>query len=97
MFYCVGKGKNGPRLRLGKTDIYRQHLKTLSETTRETFLKNIRTPLMALAGTTEHVMQGGVDYRLPQGQVKLRFLEDAYEVVEGHEYLSTSRIDILRN
>jgi putative MATE family efflux protein len=86
------QGNVWPQVALSKTDIYRQHLKALSETTRAHFLNTIRAPLMALPGTTEHILQNGVQYRLQNGDVQIHFSEDAYEITEGLEHLSLSNI-----
>ena len=73
---------------LRKTDLYRRHLVNLPEETRERYLREIRTSLMARPGATEHIEEANVRYQLGQsGSVRIHFTAQDYQVAqdEGSE------------
>jgi putative MATE family efflux protein len=89
--YWRWQGTGWPSVALYKSAVYRQHLKDLSKESREDFLQTIRTPLMALPETTEHVSQESVRYRLPDGDVVINFSPDGYVIAEGKIYFEQTR------
>ena len=65
---------------LRKTNLYRQHLKHLPEPEQQRYLKEVRTPLMKQAGTTEQVDEGEVIYDGSGGRVEVQFGEGSYQL-----------------
>lgn len=65
---------------LRKTNLYRQHLKHLPEPEQQRYLKEVRTPLMKQAGTTEQVDEREVVYNGSSGRVEVRFREGGYSL-----------------
>jgi len=76
---------------LRKTRLYREHLHALPEGVQRRYLDEVRTPLMAVSGTTEHVSAEGVRYSLPQGDVTLHFRAGHFEVIVGKDLLERAR------
>jgi putative MATE family efflux protein len=70
-----------PSVALGRTALYRTHLARLDPATREAYLREVRAPLLARHGCTEHVDPGGVRYRYPGGELRVRFDVSGFEAV----------------
>jgi putative MATE family efflux protein len=66
---------------LKKTDLYRQHLHRLAPQVQAQYLREVRTPLMALPATREQVNGDSVVYFLPDREVNVRFDNGGYELV----------------
>ncbi|MCB9157852.1 MAG: MATE family efflux transporter [Caldilineaceae bacterium] len=67
---------------LHKTTLYRTHLRHLSTQLQQQYLREVRTPLMAVPSTREVVDAAGVVYTLPEHQVAVRFDDQSYHLVE---------------
>ncbi len=65
---------------LHKTDLYRKHLVSLPVRVRERYLSEVRTPMMAVPGTTEHVEEAEVFYKLDDSTVRIHFTLEDYEL-----------------
>lgn len=76
-------GKAWLRVALHKSEVYRQHLKHLSNALQEQYLRDIRTPLMAQPTALEQVDAQGVVYHLPERDVKIRFDRKGYQLCEN--------------
>ena len=72
---------------LKKTSIYRRHLHRLPAELRDRYLREVRAPLMAHEGSTEHVEGGSVTYRLARDRVVVTFTSEGYLVREGDHLL----------
>ena len=83
--YVLWRWRSGRWLQvaLTKTELYRTLLRHQPQAVRDAFLDEVRTPLMGRDATTEHVDEAGVTYRLIAGEVRLRFVDGGYEVVQG--------------
>jgi hypothetical protein len=75
---------------LHKSKLYRFHLKTLPQERQQYYLQDVRSPLMALDGVTEHVDEEGVRYRLEHGEVAVRFERGSYYLASGQQWLDAS-------
>jgi len=75
-----------PRVGLRKTRLYRLHLRHLPEHVQESFLNDVKAPLMAAGDAQERVTDERVSYQLPEGKVVVEF-GDGFTVVEGEELL----------
>lgn len=71
------------KVALKQTEVYRNHLKYLPAGAQNTFLKEVRSPLMALKNTTENVDESGVSYTTPNGRVQIAFNQQHYQITEG--------------
>ena len=58
---------------LHRTELYRQHLHKLPAAVQQRYLEEVRTPLMAQPKAREQVLDDGVAYLLPDGEVRIRF------------------------
>ena len=63
---------------LQKTDVYRQHLHSLSDTVQQQYLSEVRAPLMGEPKTQEKVSAEGVVYQLVDREVNIVFKQDSY-------------------
>lgn len=70
-----------PSVALSRTALYRTHLARLDVATREAYLREVRAPLLARDGCTEHVDLDGVRYRYPGGELRVRFDGSGFETV----------------
>lgn len=71
--WVVWRARKWQKVALRKTDLYRQHLRHLAEPVREEYLREVRTPLMAIAGAVEQVYEHEVIYIHPNGERRVRF------------------------
>lgn len=71
--WVVWRARKWQKVALRKTDLYRQHLRHLAEPVREEYLREVRTPLMAIAGTVEQIYEHEVVYIHPNGERRVRF------------------------
>lgn len=78
--WIVWRTKRWLRVALKKTEVYRRHLRHLSERKREEYLRDVRTPLMAVAGTVERVCEKSVVYVHPDGEQRVCFEEDDFRL-----------------
>ena len=69
------------RVALHKTVLYRQHLQYLSLAGQQSYLAEVRAPVMAQPEAFEMVDEEGVVYRLVEGEVRVRFEGDRYFAV----------------
>jgi putative MATE family efflux protein len=60
---------------LHQSEIYRRHLRHLSVEVQQEYLRDVRTPLMAVPSTLEVVQEAGVTYRQPDREVRFRFAD----------------------
>ncbi|MCB0109162.1 MAG: MATE family efflux transporter [Caldilineaceae bacterium] len=67
---------------LHKSEIYRRHLRNLAHEIQQNYLREIRTPLMAVPSTLEQIHDEGVTYRLPDREVKIEFANGYYRALE---------------
>jgi len=67
---------------LHKSEIYRRHLRNLAHEIQQNYLREIRTPLMAVPSTLEQIHDEGVTYRLPDREVKIEFADGYYRALE---------------
>lgn len=67
---------------LGKTDLYRTHLRHLDKAVQANFLQQVRTPLMARPGAREVVNGQGVVYHLAEETVSFVFGKGGYRQLE---------------
>ncbi len=63
---------------LHKSEVYRRHLRHLSNAEQQQYLREVRTPLMAVPSTLEQVDDEGVTYRLPDRSVQFQFAGGHY-------------------
>ena len=63
------------------TEIFRIHLVDLSEKNLKSFLKQVRAPMMAVAGTKEIIDEKGVTYTNKLGSTRFVFEGKGYELV----------------
>ncbi len=75
---------------LHKTKLYRDVLQPLPEKVQWRYLNEVRTPFMATPNATEHVGVGEVRYDLGHKTVRVRFLEDDFEVLDEEESVEAS-------
>jgi len=66
---------------LHKSDLYRQHLCHLADDVQQRYLREIRTPYMALPTAREHVEAKQVVYILPDEEVRVQFDRMSYQIV----------------
>lgn len=64
---------------LRRSRIYRLHLSRLDETERARFLREVRTPRMAVEETTERVSDDAIEYRWPGGSERWRVRDGRLE------------------
>jgi hypothetical protein len=83
-FYVLVRWLNGRwvGVALRKTDLYRRHLVGLPEEVRGRYLREVRTPTMARPGTTEHVEETEVFYKLDSSVVRIHFTQGDYELTK---------------
>ncbi|MEZ4679395.1 MAG: hypothetical protein R2932_34760 [Caldilineaceae bacterium] len=74
---------------LHKSEIYRRHLRHLSTDVQQVYLREIRTPLMAVPSTLEIVNEAGVTYRLPEREVNITFADGHYQSSEARTVLDS--------
>lgn len=77
------RGKAWLSVALHKSALYRQHLRQLSDTLQQQYLRDVRQPIMATPSAREEVNQDDVVYTLPEKQVKVTFDADGYYVAAG--------------
>lgn len=77
------RGDTWIQVALRKTDLYRQHLHQLAPEVQAQYLREVRTPLMALPAAREQVNGQGVTYILPDREVAIRFENGHYEMVKA--------------
>lgn len=77
---------------LHKTPLYRQHLQHLPVGVQQAYLAQVRTPLMAQPGVTEHIHEDEVVYQHEDQvlEVHIAFTDEDYFVTEGREQIPTS-------
>lgn len=73
--------KRWVNIALHKTELYRQHLGKLPSAVQSRFLKEVRTPQMAIPGTQEKVGQGQVRYENKAGTLEANFSPNFYELI----------------
>ena len=61
------------RVALRKSPLYREQLAGLPEAAQKRFVDEVRTPLLTVAGSSEHLKGDTARYTLPQGEVVVRF------------------------
>lgn len=73
--YMMWRWQSGTWLKvaLDKTEIYRAHLRHLPNAVQQDYLREVRAPLMALAGTRELVDAGGVVYAGTDAETRVTF------------------------
>lgn len=76
------RGDTWLKVALSKTELYRTHLRHLSEEIQQRFLAEIRGPLMAEAGTREVVDAQGVIYAGADRKVRVSFVGGKWQVAE---------------
>ncbi|MEZ4861938.1 MAG: MATE family efflux transporter [Caldilineaceae bacterium] len=74
------RGSAWLQVALHKTALYRQHLRNLPAAIQQQYLREIRTPLMALPTAREQVDDAGVRYLVPEHEVQIRFEAAGYQV-----------------
>ncbi|MEX1018650.1 MAG: MATE family efflux transporter [Litorilinea sp.] len=72
------RGRAWEVVALRKTDVYRQHLHRLPDAVQAQYLREVRTPFMALPAAREKVSDEGVVYLLSDRQVVVRFENGGY-------------------
>ena len=77
------RGKIWLNVALHKSEIYRQHLRHLSETMQQKYLREVRTPFMAGAHVQEQVFTNKVVYTLAEGNVTVCFRNGSYQFNES--------------
>jgi putative MATE family efflux protein len=80
--YLRWRGAAWQQVALHKSKVYRQFLHALPEALQERYLREVRAPLLARDGSTEHVKEEDVEYRSDEGAVLVHFEGGAYEVYE---------------
>ena len=79
--WFVWRAQNWKLVALKKTDIYRTHLKSLSREVIIKFLKQFRTPQMAVAKTLEVMTPEGVRYIRPDAEIEIEFKNGSFSEV----------------
>ncbi|MEZ4636108.1 MAG: MATE family efflux transporter [Caldilineaceae bacterium] len=75
------RGNRWLKVALHKSEIYRRHLRDLPEAMQQTYLREVRGPLMAYPQARELVDNEGVVYSIPSREdVRVRFAQDGYRV-----------------
>lgn len=72
------RGDNWLTVGLHKSELYRRHLHQLPEDVQQQYLREVRTPLMAVPSTLELVNDESVTYRLPDREVQIHFVDGRY-------------------
>ena len=72
------RGRAWPAVALHKSEIYRRHLRHLSDAECENYLNQVRAPLMAQSGVREQVGPDRVIYNLPDRSVAVHFAAGSY-------------------
>lgn len=72
---------------LHKTEAYRQHLKKLPQDIASNYLDTIRTPIMALSDSTEHVEENSIHYHLPKGEISIDFSDESFNISQGKDLI----------
>jgi hypothetical protein len=67
------------RVALHRTALYREYLHNLSPGAQQRYLREVRTPLMAVGDTHEAVGADGVIYSQPDKLVIVHFNGDGYQ------------------
>lgn len=78
--WIVWLGRKWMRVALEKTEIFRVHLENLKEEKIQSFLREIRTPLMALPKTVELVTPNSVIYRQMHRKTVVNFKGGNYQI-----------------
>lgn len=76
------RGDSWVQVALRKTDLYRRHLRELPAAVQAQYLREVRTPLMALPSTREQINDDDVVYLLPDREVRIRFENGGYQRVK---------------
>lgn len=66
------------RVALKKTDLYRVHLRHLPAGEQEKYLREVRTPMMSVAGTMEQVNDYDVVYVHAEGEQRIEFTKGSF-------------------
>jgi Na+-driven multidrug efflux pump len=77
------RGSAWEQVALRTTDLYRKHLHALPQTVQSQYLREVRTPLMALPAAREQINGDGVVYVLAHEEVRIHFERNAYRVMAG--------------
>lgn len=77
------RGDTWLRVALGKTDLYRTHLRHLPAEVCDEYLAQVRTPLMAQPGTREIVHRDGVVYEQGERNVQVSFSGAAWSLSQS--------------
>ncbi|MCL4834534.1 MAG: MATE family efflux transporter [Caldilineaceae bacterium] len=75
------RGNAWLRVALGKTELYRTHLRHLPDSAQQRYLAEVRGPLMAQAGTREVVSESAVVYLQPEQEVRVSFGDGRWQLV----------------
>ena len=75
---------------LRKSPLYRLHLRELPEAVQRRFVDEVRTPLLNVESSSEHLEGDTARYTLPQGEVVVRFGPEPV-VVAGESVLKRAR------
>lgn len=67
---------------LQKSEIYRRHLRHLAQAVQQRYLREVRSPLMAVPATIELVHDQGVIYRQSDRELNFHFADGNYRPVE---------------
>jgi len=81
--WLVWRAKDWRLVALKKSEIYRTHLKDLSRENIIAFLRQFRTPQMALSKTLEVVTPSGVKYVRPESSVEVEFNNGSFAKVNS--------------
>mgnify|MGYP001241161433 CR=1 FL=1 len=73
--------KNWLKTAISFTEIFRIHLNGLSERNMKSYLKKVRAPMMAVAGTQEIIDDKGVTYSNRNGDTRFIFRDKGYLLV----------------
>ncbi len=68
------------KVALDKTEVYRTHLRHLPDAAQQEYLREVRAPLMAQAGTREVVDGEGVVYASPERRVRVAFAGPVWHI-----------------
>jgi len=66
---------------LHKSELYRRHLRHLPDQVQQEFLREVRTPVMALPSTLEIITDTGVIYRQPNEEAQFDFSDGRYQQI----------------
>lgn len=76
-------GRGWLRVAIRKTAVWNRHLRDQPVEVQRRYLREVRTPMMALEGVTEAVDAAGVRYAKVGLDVRVRFRPGGFEVIDG--------------